>query len=149
MMKGDRAASLVELLIVILLLAILAAISVVIFLAQREKGYVAQTKSALTHAATAMEAYGTSHDGSYEFATLDDLAKEGLRYPDEISLLLDPLPDATTYCIVASHSLLSDTSDWKLASYNNLRGAPSDEDACLIPGRPPHPRPSPKNSPKK
>jgi type IV pilus assembly protein PilA len=57
--------TLIELLVVILTIAVLAAISVPVFLRQRERGYVAQSVAALKNAATAAESYAT---GRWEFS---------------------------------------------------------------------------------
>jgi type IV pilus assembly protein PilA len=54
--------TLVELLVVVLIVGILAAIAVPAFVAQRSKAQDSQAKSAATTAAKAMLAYGTQHD---------------------------------------------------------------------------------------
>ena len=57
--------TLVELLVVIVIIAILAAISIPIFFSQREKGFHAQVVSALRNGATTMQAWATENNGDY------------------------------------------------------------------------------------
>jgi type II secretion system protein G len=57
--------TLVELLVVMLILGILAAIAIPTFFNQRDKAKDASAKEAVRTAQTAMETYGTDHNGSY------------------------------------------------------------------------------------
>ena len=67
--------TLIELLVVIIIIAVLAAIAIPVFLNLRQKGYMAQTQSALKNAATAVEAYATENGGDYSgLETAPDLA---------------------------------------------------------------------------
>ena len=65
---GEAGFTLVELLVVILIIGILAAIAIPSFLNQKGKGEDAAAKSAAREAATAMETYYTDN-GSYNGAT--------------------------------------------------------------------------------
>lgn len=70
----DRAHSesgftLVELLVVMLIIGLLAAIAIPSFFNQRDKAKDADAKSSARTAQTAMETYGTDNDGSYAGAT--------------------------------------------------------------------------------
>lgn len=65
--------TLVELLVVMLILGILAAIAIPAFFAQRDKAKDADAKSSVRTAQTAIETYATDNDGSYSGATDVDL----------------------------------------------------------------------------
>jgi type IV pilus assembly protein PilA len=65
--------TLVELLVVMLILGLLAAIAIPSFFNQRDKAKDADAKSAVRTAQTAMETYATDHSGSYASAVPADL----------------------------------------------------------------------------
>ena len=65
----------VELLVVMLILALLAAIAIPAFFSQREKARDADARSALAVAQGALEIYSTDHDGSYSGASPADLVE--------------------------------------------------------------------------
>jgi type IV pilus assembly protein PilA len=74
-LRADDGFTLVELLVAILIVGILAAIGLTSFLNQRVKAQDAEAKAAAVTAATAMIAYSTEHDGSYDGATSAGLVK--------------------------------------------------------------------------
>ena len=94
--------TLIELLVVILIIAILAAIAIPVFLKQREKGWTAQSESALKNAATAMESYGTANNGNYSSATEALLESEGF---NQVAGVQFSIVRAGTgdYCLSAVH----------------------------------------------
>jgi type IV pilus assembly protein PilA len=64
-LRHEGGITLVELLVVILIIGILAAIAIPSFLNQQSKAHDVQAKSAARTAAIAMETYSVDHQGSY------------------------------------------------------------------------------------
>jgi type IV pilus assembly protein PilA len=69
----DNGFSLIELLVVILIIGILAAIAIPSFLDQRAKANDSGAKAIARTAETAMESYATNNDGSYSGANISVL----------------------------------------------------------------------------
>jgi type II secretion system protein G len=70
---GESGFTLVELLVVMLILGLLAAIAIPSFFNQRDKAVDADAKESVRTAQTAIETYATDNGGSYVNATADDL----------------------------------------------------------------------------
>ena len=71
--QSESGFTLVELLVVMLILGLLAAIAVPAFFNQRDKAKDSEAKSAAKTAQTAMETYSTDNNGSYSGATVAKL----------------------------------------------------------------------------
>jgi type IV pilus assembly protein PilA len=74
--QGEGGFTLVELLVVMLILGLLAAIAIPSFFNQRDKARDADAKSAARTAQTAVETYATDNEGSYsgaDVAALEDI----------------------------------------------------------------------------
>jgi type IV pilus assembly protein PilA len=97
--QGEGGFTLVELLVVMLILGLLAAIAIPSFFNQRDKARDADAKADVRTAQTAIESYATDNNGSYSGATpailenieqsLDDAVNDG-----ELTV---PTATATTY----------------------------------------------------
>jgi len=82
--KGQKGFTLIELMIVIAIIGILAAIAIPQFTAYRQRGFNAAVQSDLRNAATAQEAYYT--DGQVYTNTLDDLTSRGYTASSNVTI---------------------------------------------------------------
>ena len=130
--RGQDGFSLVELLVVIVIISILAAISVPIFIHQREKGWRAQVESALKNGATIMQAWATENGGDYSLpagvgpAAADEMAwMSGDGWPPTEGVTVDVVAaDSGRFCLAGTHASLSTIE----LEYDSGRGAPVDGD---------------------
>jgi type IV pilus assembly protein PilA len=125
--------TLVELLVVILIIAILAAIAIPVFLRQREKSYVSAVQSTLKNAATAAESHANENGGDYSGLDGDNgalLGQQGFKNSTGVSVAV--AADASKYCVTAIHAELAAGHPWNVSTYNSADGSPSpaDVDAC-------------------
>lgn len=91
-MRGEESGfTLVELLVVMLILGLLAAIAIPAFFNQRDKARDADAKSAVRTAQTALETYATDNNGSYEDANAGALQTIEPTLNDAQGLTVDEL----------------------------------------------------------
>ncbi|MEP6481571.1 MAG: prepilin-type N-terminal cleavage/methylation domain-containing protein [Rhodoglobus sp.] len=72
--ENEKGFTLIELMVVIIIIGILAAIAIPVFLNQRQQAWDASVKSDLATIAIAAESYATANNGSYTGMTLGPLA---------------------------------------------------------------------------
>jgi type IV pilus assembly protein PilA len=104
--------TLIELLVVILIIAILAAIAIPVFLKQREKGWTAQSESALKNAATAYESLATGNNGDYLVSgtapgvtgAAPSLQDQGFNGVSGVTVTIEASTTNNAYCLKAVHA---------------------------------------------
>jgi prepilin-type N-terminal cleavage/methylation domain-containing protein len=107
--KREEGFTLIELMIVIAIIGILAAIAIPQFTSYRQRGFNAAAQSDLRNAATAQEAYYTDLQ-SYT-KTPDDLTNRGYTKTPTVTLTITGA-DTNTYGMTAKHT--SGISTWTL-----------------------------------
>lgn len=80
--EGDKGFTLIELMVVIIIIGILAAIAIPVFLNQRQQAWAASVKSDLANASIAAESYSVANNGSYLKLDEDALKTNGFKATD-------------------------------------------------------------------
>ena len=119
----DDGFSLIELLVVILIIAVLAAIAIPVYLRQREKAWQSQLIASLKNAATAAESYsvgigngGYTKPGSGRTFDLADLEGEGFKTTSPEVSISSLRGSRTAFCIEAFHLSLAPTKTMAISS---------------------------------
>ena len=107
--KGEKGFTLIELMIVIAIIGILAAIAIPQFTAYRQRSFNAAMQSDLRNAATAQEAYYT--DGQVYTQTLGDLTQRGYTPSANVTVSVTA---ATSQGYTMSGTHTSGTTTWNL-----------------------------------
>jgi type IV pilus assembly protein PilA len=109
---GEAGFTLVELLVVMVILGLLAAIAIPSFLSQTDKARDADAQASARTAETAMEIYATDHDGSYAGANVTAGDPDSLQRVEQTlsgaNLSLPVASTANTYTVRAT----SPTGNW-------------------------------------
>jgi type IV pilus assembly protein PilA len=91
-LRGERGFTLIEVLVVIMVIGVLAAIALPIFLSQQEKGKDASAKTEARNLATVMESCRVGEDSYADCNTESELGSEGRAYswgtgPGQVSVV--------------------------------------------------------------
>ncbi|MBH0082522.1 prepilin-type N-terminal cleavage/methylation domain-containing protein [Salinibacterium sp. SWN167] len=112
--NDQKGFTLVELLVVVLIIGILAAIAIPFFLNQRQGAWESQVKSDIANAVIAAETFAVSHNGAFTGMDLTGLTDNGYKPTPSVELTLGTV-DATSYEFIVTHTEYTDPT-WTYTS---------------------------------
>ncbi|MEL0625956.1 prepilin-type N-terminal cleavage/methylation domain-containing protein [Salinibacterium amurskyense] len=101
--NDQKGFTLVELLVVVLIIGILAAIAIPFFLNQRQGAWESQVKSDIANAVIAAETYAVSNNGAFTDMDVAALAANGYKATPSVALTISAV-DATSYVFEVTHN---------------------------------------------
>ena len=107
--EKDQGFTLIELMVVIIIIGILAAIAIPVFLNQRKQAWTASVRSDLANASIAAESYAVSNKGSYANMDKAALVTNGFKETSGNTLVVGTVT-ATTYVFTDTNSNITGTT---------------------------------------